>query len=178
MPSAKYLPDQPQWLWVCGVLLLVLIPVSVAHDRNWRRTLAAYAELRVQAGAPSGKWPRPGQAFLMGLQLWLVLSATSLLAVMTAVAAWAAALWPRRPPGFNLPVNFYDLPYVWALVVVGVATVVAGIALAVGVWRSPWWPVARRLRRAVYAPQERRELLFAEALALDPEIRGGEGESG
>jgi hypothetical protein len=172
MPYWWYLPDRPRWLWVCGALLLVMVPVSVVHDRNWKRTLAAYAGERLNAGASAGAWPPSEHRLLMGAQLWLVLLVTCLLAVMTAVAVWAALLWPRRPPGFDLPVNFYDLPYLWGMVVIGLAAVVAGTAFAVAIWRSPWWPVARKLRRAVYANEEERDRLFAEALGLDPELKG------
>jgi hypothetical protein len=171
VPQFWYLPDRPSWLWVCGVLLLVFIPVSVRHDRNWKRTLSEYADARREAGAAAGKWPQADLAFLMGLQLWLVLSVTTMLGLMTAVAAWAAWSWPYRPPGFDLPVNLYDLPWVWSFVVAGTAAVVAGVTLVVAIWRSPWWPVARKIRGAIYADPVRRQEILAEALKLDPELR-------
>lgn len=168
-----YLPNRPTWTWVCGVLLIVAIPVSVGHDRNWRRTLLAYAEKRREAGAEAGEWPPADLAFLMGLQLWLVALVTGMLAVMTAVAVWAALLWPQRPPGFESPLNPYDLPYVWGVVAAGAAGVVAGVTLAIALARSKWSPVADRIRRAVYAEPGKRDRLFREALALDPGIDVG-----
>jgi hypothetical protein len=165
-----YLPERPEWLWVCGALLLVFIPISIRHNRNWKRTLAQYAEIRREAGASDQPWPAPDLAFVMGLQLWLVVLVTTLLAGMTLFAAWAAWLWPFRPPGFDLPVNPFDLPYLWSFIVAGCAATVAGVTLAVAVARSPWWPVARRMRRAIYADPEARDRFFDEALQVDPEL--------
>jgi hypothetical protein len=177
VPQYWYLPNRPSWLWVCGALLLVFIPVSVRHDRNWKRTLAEYADIRREAGAIAEEWPRPDLAFLMGLQLWLVSLVTVMLAVMTAVAVWAAVLWPFRPPGFDLPVNLYDLPWLWSFVVAGTAAVVAGLTLMVAIWRSPWWSVARKIRGATYADPVRRQEIFAEALSVDPEVGARSGQS-
>jgi hypothetical protein len=165
-----YLPDPGYPVIPCAVLLLVFIPVSIWHERNWLRTLAAYAEVRREAGAVEEDWPQSDLATLMGVQLWLVLLVTSLLAAGTGVAVWAALLWPQRPAGFDLPVNFYDLPYLGAFVVAGVAAVVAGLAIAVDVARSPWAGVARKVRRAVYARPDERERLFGLALAVDPGV--------
>lgn len=164
-----FVPGGQQGLWVCAAAFLVLIPVSVWHDRNWKRTLAEYAQKRREAsGAAADDWPRADVAVLMGLQLWLVLSATIVLAAMAAAALWAAILWPRLPWVFPLRVNPYDLPYVWGLTTVIVAAAVGGVALAIAIWRSPWWPVARKIRRAVYARPDERERFFAEALERDP----------
>jgi hypothetical protein len=165
-----YLPDPGFPLIPCVVLLLIFIPISIWHERNWRRTLADYAVLRREAGAAEEDWPHPDLAMLMGVQLWLVLLVTSLLAVGTGVAMWAALLWPRRPAGFDMPMNYYDLPYVWAFVVAGTAAVVAGFAIAVDVGRSPWAGVARKVRRAIYAQPDERDRLFALALAVDPGV--------
>jgi hypothetical protein len=170
VPHFWYLPTLGFSLWPCAALIVVFIPVSIYHERNWRRTLAAYAQVRRDAGAEDLEWPSAELSHAMGVQLWLVLTATLALATMTGVAVWAAMLWPHTPPGFELPINYYDLPYLWGFVVVGTAAVVAGIAIAVDVGRSPWRGVARKVRRAIYAKPPERERLFALALAADPGI--------
>lgn len=165
-----FLPEPAFPLWPCAVLLLVFIPVSIWHERNWRRTLAAYARVRAGAGARDANWPTPSLARMMGVQPWLVLLATSLLALVTAVAIWAAVVWPQRPLGFDVPINPFDLPYIWTSVVMGIAAVIAGLAIAWDAGSSPWAGVARKVRRAIYASAEERERWFAEALAVDPGI--------
>lgn len=165
-----YLPEPTFPLWPCAVLLVVFIPVSIWHERNWRRALAAYAQARTEAGAADEGWPTPDLARAMGVQLWLVLLVTILLALGVAIAAWAALLWPHRPPGFDQPLNLYDLPYLWSFIVAGTAAVIAGLAIALDVGRSPWVGVARKVRRAIYASPEERARLFALALAADPGV--------
>jgi len=165
-----YLPTVGFSLWPCAVLLLVFIPVSIWHERNWRRTLAAYAVVRREAGAPQGEWPSFGLAHLMGVQPGLVLLVCALLGVMVATAAGAALMWPRTPPGFDLAVNPLDLPYIWSMVVAGTAAVVAGVAIALDLLHNPWSKVAWLVRRAIYTPAEQRARFFAQALEVDPEV--------
>jgi hypothetical protein len=157
-------------LWPCVVTLLVIIPVSFWHERNWRKTLADYSALRREAGAPEGEWPPRGLSNNMGVQPGLILTVCALLAAMTAFSVYAALIWPNRPPGFDMPINPYDLPYLWAMAVAGTATVIAGVAVAMDLARSPWTKVARNVRRAIYAPQAERERRFALALAADPGV--------
>jgi hypothetical protein len=152
------------------VLLLVFIPVSIWHERNWRRTLAAYADARRKAGAAEREWPSAGLARLMGIQPGLVLLACALLGVVVVVAAAAALIWPQKPPGFDLPINPYDLPYLWSMVVAGTAAIVAGVAIAIDVWRNPWSKVAKHVRRAIHARPDVRVQLFSAALRVDPEL--------
>ena len=166
-----YLPNlELSSLWPCAALLLVFIPVSIWHERNWRRTLADYAEARRKAGAAGGEWPSAALARLMSIQPGLVMFACALLGLGVAVAAATALIWPQTPPGFDLPINPYDLPYLWSMVVAGAAAVVAGVAIAVDVWRNPWSKVAKHVRRAIHARPIVRAQLFSAALKVDPEL--------
>jgi len=166
-----YLPNlELSTLWPCAALLIVFIPVSIWHERNWRRTLADYAEARRKAGAAPGEWPSPALARLMSVQPGLVLFACALLGMGVAVAAATALIWPQKPPGFDLPINPYDLPYLWTMVVAGTAAIVAGVAIAVDVWRNPWSKVAAHVRRAIHARPLVRAQLFEAALKVDPEL--------
>ena len=133
-----YLPTIEFSLWPCAVLLLVFVPVSIWHERNWRRTLAAYAAARRDAGAAEEEWPTRSLRRVMGVQPGLVLAACTLLALVTGLGVVAAFVWPKRLPGFDLPINPYDLPYLWSMIVAATAAVVAGVAVAVDVWRNPW----------------------------------------
>jgi hypothetical protein len=168
--QSLYLPEPEFSLWPCAVLLLIFIPVSIWHERNWRRTLAAYVRARAAAGVNDPDWPSPDLARMMGVQPWLVLTATTLLAFGIAVAAWAALSWPHRPLGFDVPINPLDLPYIWTSVVAGTAAVVAGLAIAYDAWSSPYAGVARKVRRAIYTSGEERERLFSLALDSDPDV--------
>ena len=165
-----YLPTVGFSLWPCAVLLFVFVPVSIWHERNWRRTLADYAQLRLDAGASDERWPTPELAPLMGVQPWLLLAVSALLALMVALAAWAALMWPSKPPGFEVPLNPLDLPYVWCMVVAGTAAVVACVAVAVDLLGSPWARVSDCVRRSMHAPADVRAALFARALSSDPGV--------
>ena len=173
-----YLPtvDYPQ-LWPCvGVFFLFFIPVSVWHDRAWRRTLAEYGVLRAAAGAVD-PWPPAGMRTLIGVQAWLVLTAAGLLAAMTALGIAALAAWPSKLPFFDYPINYFDRPYLLGAVVAGTAAVVGAVALGADLVRSPWAAVAHKVRRATHAPAATRERLFAEALAVDPGVEAARGDS-
>ena len=165
-----YLPTVGFSLWPCAALLIVFVPVSIWHERNWRRTLADYAQHRHDAGASDERWPSPELAPLMGVQPWLLLAVSALLSLMVALAVWAALLWPSKPPGFEVPLNPLDLPYVWCMVVAGTAAVVACVAVAVDLLGSPWAGVSDCVRRSMYAPADVRAALFARALASDPGV--------
>ena len=170
MPEYWYLPTLSFSLWPCVALLIVFIPVSILHERNWKRTLSAYSEFRRDAGATEADWPSADLARAMGVQPWLVSLATAMLAIVTGVALWAALLWPHRPAGFDAAINWYDLPYLWSFIVAGIAAVIAGLAIAIDVGRSPWRGVARKVRRAIYVDPQERTRLFALAHAADPGV--------
>ncbi len=126
-----YLPTVDYPLWPCvGLVLLVLIPVTIWHERAWRRTLAEYGRARSAAGA-ADPWPPEGMGALLGVQPWLLLTAATLLAVMTGLGLAALLMWPRKVPFFDAPLNYFDRPYVAATVVAGMAAVVGAIAVAV-----------------------------------------------
>jgi hypothetical protein len=165
-----YLPTLGFSLWPCAILLLVFIPVSIWHERNWRRTLAAYAVERREAGATDENWPSPGLVHLMGVQPGLLLLASMMLGLMVGLAAWAALLWPRRPPGFELPVNSLDLPFLWSMITAGIAAVIAGVAIALDVRGNPLSRVAFLVRRAIYVSADERASRFAQALLVDPGV--------
>lgn len=173
MPVSWYLPTLGFSLWPCVALLLVFIPVSIWHERNWRRTLALYAVARRDAGATDEDWPSPGLVHLMGVQPGLVLVACTMLGLMVGIAAWAALLWPHRAPGFELPVNPLDLPFIWSMVVAGIAAVIAGVAIALDVRSNPLSRVAHHVRRAIYASADERASRFAQALLVDPGVPEG-----
>jgi hypothetical protein len=95
---------------------------------------------------------------------------SGMLALMVVTAAWAALVWPGKPPGFEVPLNPFDLPYLWCTVVAGTAAVVAGVAVALDLARSPWTRVAHNVRRAMYASADDRARFFATALSADPGV--------
>jgi hypothetical protein len=166
-----YLPtiDYPV-IWPClGVALLVIVPVSIWHDRAWKRTLAEYGRARVAAGAED-PWPPVGMSALIGVQPWLILASAGLLAVMTAIALGALLAWPGKLPFFDYPLNYFDRPYVAVMSVAGIAAVVGAVALGVDLARSPWARTARSVRLATHAKAEKREQHFAAALAADPGV--------
>jgi hypothetical protein len=166
-----YLPtiDYPV-MWPClGAALLVFVPLSVWHDRAWKRTLADYGAARTEAGAQD-PWPPVGMSALIGVQPWLILTLAGLLAAMTGVALGALLAWPDKLPFFDYPLNYFDRPYVAVMSVIGIAAVVGAVALGVDLARSPWARTARNVRLATHAKPQKRERLFAAALAADPGV--------
>jgi len=168
---AWYLPTLDFSLWPFAALLAFFVPVSIWHELSWRQRVAEYARLRRKAGAEPGEWPSRELRILLAAQPWLLLSAAGLLLAGVAFAVFTLLLWPRTPAGFDLPINYFDLPYLWTMVVAGVAACVAAIAIALDAAHSPWARVADRVRRATHSSEERRRVLFAEALAADPELQ-------
>jgi hypothetical protein len=157
-------------VWPCvGVALLVFIPVSIWHDRAWKRTLAEYGAVRLSAGA-ADPWPPVGMSALIGVQPWLILTSAGLLAAMTTLGVAALLAWPHGLPFFDGPLNYFDRPYVTTMVVAGVAAVIGAVALGLDLARSPWARVASKVRRATHAPSETRKRLFSAALAVDPGV--------
>jgi len=165
-----YLPTIDHSLWPFAVLLVVLVPLSFWHDRNWRSTLGAYADARRAAGAEDGVWPGAELTWTLGLQPWLLFFVAAILAAMVALGAAVLATWPHRFMNFDEVLNYYDRPYLSAMLVAGVAAIVGTIALAVDLRRSPWSGVANEVRRCTYASPEERAERFERALACDPGI--------
>jgi len=165
-----YLPIPAYPLWPCLVAVIVLIPVSLLHERNWRRTLAAYAAARVQVGVAPAEWPSPDLRVALGLQSGLLVAVAVPLAIVTAIGIFAGLAWPARPFGFETELNFYDLPFLWSVIVAATAALVATVAVLVDLLRSPWRGVANCVRRAIYASPEVRAELFAKALEADPDV--------
>jgi hypothetical protein len=165
-----YLPTVDYPLWPCaGLTLLVLIPVTIWHERAWRRTLAEYGAARSAAGAVD-PWPPEGMGALLGVQPWLLLTAATLLAMMTALGLAALLMWPRKVAFFDAPLNYFDRPYVAATVVAGIAAVVGAVAVGIDLMRWPWAGVARALRRATHAAPEKHAKLMSAALQADPGV--------
>jgi len=167
---ALYLPTIEHSLWPFAVLLVALVPVSFWHERNWRSTLTAYADVRKQAGAAEESWPATGTKWVLNLQPRLLILAAALLALMVALGAAALAAWPHRLPGFDEPINYFDRMYLGAMLVAGTAAVIGAIAVAVDLWHSPWADVANQLRRSMYVSVEERTSRFERALAADPGV--------
>ncbi len=107
---------------------------------------------------------------LIGVQPWLILTSAGLLAVMTAIGIGALVVWPSKLPFFDYPLNYFDRPYVATMSVAGTAAVVGAVALGLDLARSPWARVARNVRHATHASQEKRARLFSAALEADPGV--------
>jgi hypothetical protein len=165
-----YLPTIDRPLWPCLVLLVVFIPVSLWHETHWKRTILEYAAARRNAGAEDAGWPDSEQRWVLSLQPTLLLLAAALLAGMVVFGSVAFFSWPRRVPGFNEVVNYFDRPYLAAMLTAGLAAVFGAVALAVDLRRSPWRGVAYHVRRAVHAPAQTRAALFSAALLVDPGV--------
>lgn len=170
-----YLPTVGFSLWPCAGLLAFFIPVTAMHERNWRRTIAAYAAMRKGAGATDDAWPTRQQRVILGVQPWLLFTVSGLLGAFALFALWALLQWPHRPPGFEAVINFYDLVYLWCTLAMALGAVAIGLAIGVEAARSPWAGVAQRIRRSMYAPASARERLLAEALAIDPGLVSAAG---
>lgn len=160
------------------IVLLLFAIISIAHERNWRRLLADYAAARREAGASEdGTWPSTWLSYALSMQPVILVLLACCLIPMVGFGLYGALYWPHRPPLFFAPIHPDDLPVLWAGIVAGCAAVLALVVVAVAMWRSPWQGVARRLRRSVYAPAEKRAVLFAEAIERDPGVpHGAEGD--
>lgn len=167
----RYLPTIDYPLWPCvGAALLLFVPITIWHERAWRRTILDYGAARRAAGA-TDPWPPEGMAALLGMQPWLLLVSAGLLAVMTGLGLASLVAWPGKVPFFDEPLNYFDRPYVAIMVVIGTAVVAAAVAVGVDLARSKWALVARTVRLATHARPETRERLFAAALHADPGVR-------
>jgi hypothetical protein len=173
---SMYVPtlDHPPWwfLW----FIVVLVPISIYHERHWRRTLAAYAQARRDAGASDEPWPSREMRWVLSLQPWLILFAAFWLFAMVALGIAAMVVWPSKMPGFDEVINYYDRPYLSAMLTAGVAAVIGAVALAIDLARSPWAPVAHEVRRCTHARPEERARRFVNALACDPGVPHDSGE--
>jgi hypothetical protein len=173
--QSMYVPTIDHPLWPFAVLLVVFIPVSLWHERNWRATLDAYAHARRAAGAPDEPWPAPGMGWVLGLQPWLLLAVSMMLAAMVALGTAAMVAWPHRLLGFDEVLNYFDRPYLAAMLAAGYAVVIAAVAVAIDLIRSPWSGVANQVRRCTYASAEERQTRFDRALACDPGVQHTDG---
>jgi hypothetical protein len=165
-----YLPTIDHPPWFCAVLLVIFIPVSIWHERHWRRTVADYADLRSQAGAADSQWPSADLKLMLSLQPWLVFMAAVLLAAMVVLGAAGLLIWPHKLPFFDGVINYYDRPYLAAMLTAGLAAIVGAVALAVDLWCSPWRDASGLIRRAVHAPQPKRDEFLTAALKVDPGV--------
>lgn len=167
VPWFWWLPEVRYPLWPCLVLILVFIPISLRHERNWRRTLAEYSAARAQAGATDGVWPPKRIKHLVGIQPWLLFAVAGMLGFVIALAIVGLVYWPHTPPLFYDAINYFDRPYLTIACVIGIAAVAAIVAVAVDISRQPWAPVADKVRRSIYASPEKRAELFSAALRAD-----------
>lgn len=148
------------WLIMAGMLA-----VSAYHDRRTLATFHAYAERRGPSAVETAPWPGDAAFLRLGPHLLYAGGAVALLLgfLQTANAVVNTVLDVlMRSPRLTPPA---------AMVLPAVGAVALGwllVALARRIRRSPWYPVAECLRRAVYATGERREALFAKALEVDP----------
>jgi hypothetical protein len=165
-----YLPTIDHSLWPVALVIAAFVPLSLWHEHNWRATLAAYADARRAAGAADGTWPDTEMSVVLSLQPWLLMAVALMLAAMVALGGAALAAWPHRLTGFDETINYFDRPYLSAMLVAGLAGVVAVVAVAIDLWRSPWSGVANQVRRCVYAPADERGRRFETALARDPGV--------
>ena len=168
--TSMYIPTIDHSLWPFAVLIVVFVPLSLWHEWNWRATLAAYSDARRAAGASDERWPDAEMTWVLSLQPWLLFAVALLLAGMVLLGGAAMAVWPHRMPGFDETINYFDRPYLSAVLTAGLAAVVGAVAVAVDLLRSPWSGVASEVRRCVYASAEERERRFDSALACDPGV--------
>ena len=133
--------------------------------------------MRQAAGAADEAWPSSELRWTLSLQPLLLLASAMLLAAIVALG-WASLLaWPHRLLGFDEAINYYDRPYLAAMLVAGTAAVVGAATLAIDLWRSPWQGVAARVRRAVHAPAPKRAAFFSAALGVDPGVPSNSGSA-
>jgi len=160
-------------LW--GILGMLAV-ISFLHDRRQRATVAAYAEARCRAGAPEGAWPDGSVRRVLFISPG-VLIAGAISIGLVGLLGWLVEFFRTDPLG-RMPGYVPVPPSVSALVAATLALAVSAVlqVLAARGLRSPYKPVADRVRRAIYAGAEKRVALFDEALALDPGVPGGYDE--
>lgn len=154
--------------WTFWGILLCMLAVSAYHERKVASTEREYVARRTEAGGEAGDWPREGSlAMRLGPQFLLPGAAVA------ALIGAAQVLNTIVSETLDVLMRAHDAAPALPMVAPAVIALGMGIALfllARRVQRSPWYPVAERVRRAVHAPRVRRDQLFAEALALDPGI--------
>lgn len=169
-----YLPTVERPLWPCLVLLVIFVPISIWHEIHWQRVVSDYAALRRAAGSQDEEWPTSEVRWVLSVQPWLLLVVSAMLAAMVALGAAALLCWPHRLPYFNEVLNYYDRPYLTAILVAGAAAVIGAVTLAIDLLFSSWRGVATHIRRAVHASRAVQEQLFASALSVDPGVPSAE----
>ena len=155
--------------WPAWAFVLVLLVWSVYHDTAYHRVLKEYARRRTPADAPDSDWPPPKLGRELAANPAVLLGASALAFISAGLLGWATYLLAQDPAA----VDVFDRRLA-ALGCVALAVVGAWLVRsALRRYRSPWHPLASRLRRAVYASAERRDRILGEALALDPELKAG-----
>lgn len=149
-------------------VLLGLLAVSAYHDRRTKLTLHAYAERRAEEGADADGWPGDGAYMMrMGPQvLYAGGFVALLLGVLQTINAVSSTVLDTLMSHGHAPADFTQLTVAVLAVALGGLLFTAARRIR----RSPWYPVAERIRRSVYARTAAREELFAEALTLDPGV--------
>lgn len=153
-----------------ALLILILLPISLAHTRKHRATVKAYAAYRRAHGAAEGDWPDRERESKLLLNPGIILTGSIMLVVLIVFGGLIEFFRPdpfHWMPGY-VPLQPDPLLY-WAIL----AGAVAAVLLGVWAWQrfqSPWYAVSDLIRRAVYAPADLREHLFQAALVVDPEM--------
>lgn len=154
----------PLLWWIVGGLAVI----SFLHDRRQRSTVAEYARRRVNEGATDTAWPDSRVRWALFVNPALLL--TGALGIgLIGLLGWLVEFF-RTDPFHRMP-GYEPLPASMSALVAATCALVisAGLqVLAARGLRSPHKLMALRIRSAIYAKPEKREALFAEALALDP----------
>lgn len=158
--------DFPLLWFILGMLLVI----SYFHDKRQRATVAAYAAARRQRGADDGEWPDASVRRALFVNPGVLLAGATAIGLV-GVMGWLVEFFRTDPFG-RLPGYEPPPPSIAALVAATLALLVSVVlqVMALRARRAPYKPVADRVRAAIYAKPERREALFAEALALDPGV--------
>jgi len=148
-------PDVPLfWRWAWGVAVALFFLGTVWDMRRRRGTIAVYIKLRREA---LHFYPLGDVIEIPKLMFVVMNEPTPLVWLVTAgaFATASAALFPRQ--------------LYWAAVPLAILAVAATLVWS---WqrRSPWEPVARRIRRASYLSGDALVAYVRQAVELDPEV--------
>lgn len=157
-------------LFFSALLVLLLWPISYVHTRRMRATLADYAAYRRKHGAPADDWPNRSREHDLFASPYVILTGAVL---ATMLVLFGALMEFLRPDPFHTMPGYSPAPFDPLLIVAILGGAVAAITLGLWAWRrfqAPWFAVGDLMRRAIYAPLDVRERLFAAALLVDPEM--------